>query len=111
MPPFGLRRWRAVYGSWLAVLWYLLNPLFCERARGRYAVLEPFAGKVFFNFFVSGHLMVWVAVSYELLRLSSGHLGLDLTLRTNDAACASAQSSLDAGGSESLSRFSTGNCG
>ena len=25
---------RALNGSWLALLWYLLNPLFCERARG-----------------------------------------------------------------------------
>ena len=25
---------RALYGSWLAPLWYSLSPLFCEHARG-----------------------------------------------------------------------------
>ena len=32
--PLCLRGGRALCGSWLALLWYLLNRLFCERARG-----------------------------------------------------------------------------
>ena len=49
-----LRWWeRGLYGSWLALLWYLLNPLFCEHVRGHLAVLEPFMVKVFFFFFWS----------------------------------------------------------
>ena len=32
--PLCLQGGRALYGSWLALLWYLLNRLFCERARG-----------------------------------------------------------------------------
>ena len=60
--PLCVRRWRALYGSWLALLWYLAfgilfwysrNPVLGEHARGHHAVLEPFAGKVFFYFFVS----------------------------------------------------------
>ena len=41
--------------SQLALLWYSLNPLFCEQA------LEPFLGK-FFLYSLSG-IQVWVAVS------------------------------------------------
>ena len=32
--PLCLQGGQALYGSWLALLWYLLTPLFCERARG-----------------------------------------------------------------------------
>ena len=46
--PLCLQGGRALYGSWLALLWYLLNPLFCERARGHHAALEPLVGKVLF---------------------------------------------------------------
>ena len=38
--------------SCLALLWYLLNPLFCEQTR-LHVRLEPFTGKVLFLFFSS----------------------------------------------------------
>jgi len=51
----------------LALLWYSLNPLFCEKAR-LCLRLEPFAGKFFFFFLFSfsslpGYPTVWVAIS------------------------------------------------
>ena len=46
-------------GSWLALLWYSLNPLFCEQAR---LCIRAFRGKVLF-FFLSGDPTVWVAIS------------------------------------------------
>ena len=52
----------------LALLWYSLNPLFCEKAR-LCLRLEPFAGKFFFFFFLfsfsslPGYPTVWVAIS------------------------------------------------
>ena len=51
----------------LALLWYSLNPLFCEKAR-LCLRLEPFAGKFFFSFSFSfsslpGYPTVWVAIS------------------------------------------------
>ena len=58
------------------------SSLFCECTRGDRAVLEPFSGKFFF--FSSGDPMLWYHVSS--LRLSSGHSGPVLTLRTDDAA-------------------------
>ena len=45
--------------SWLALLWYSLNPLFCEQAR---LCIRAFRGKVLF-FFLSGDPTVWVANS------------------------------------------------
>ena len=46
--------------SQLALLWYSLNPLFCEW--GRLCIrLEPFMGKCFFS--VSGYPTVRVAIS------------------------------------------------
>ena len=59
--------------------------LFCECTRGDCAVLEPFSGKLFFFFFfcLSGDPMLQSHVSS--LRLSSGHSGPFLTLRTDDA--------------------------
>ena len=30
------------------ILWYVLNLLFCDHARGHCDALEPFAGKIFF---------------------------------------------------------------
>ena len=50
--------------NWLALLWYLLYPLFCECARGHCASLEPFAGKLFFFFCLSGNLIILVAISH-----------------------------------------------
>ena len=62
--PLCLRGGRALCGSWLALLWYLLNPLLCEHTRGHHVVLEPFVRKVFFFFNLSGDCSVWVAISY-----------------------------------------------
>ena len=42
--------------SWLALLWYLLNPLFCEQAR---LCVRAFHGKVLF-FLLSGYPTVWL---------------------------------------------------
>ena len=39
---------RALNGSWLALIWYSLNPLFCEHTRGHRVALEPFTGKFSF---------------------------------------------------------------
>ena len=56
--------------SLLALLWCLLNPLFCEWAR-LHLRLELFVGKFSFSFsfFLSGHSTVWVAISYELTQI------------------------------------------
>ena len=114
--PLGSQVGRVVNGSRLALIWYLLgrNLLFCEHTRGHLPVaLGPSLRKVFFFFFVS-----LAFPQYELLchfipfRLSSGHLSLVLTLRTNDAACASVPSLhlLLVDGCEHLNHFSAGNC-
>ena len=73
--------------SRLALLWYSLNPLFCEHARGPRVMIEPFEGKFFFFFFLS-LANPWFGLLSHIssLRLSSGHSGLVLTLRIHDAA-------------------------
>ena len=48
--------------SWLALLWYLLSPLFCEQAR-QCLRLELLAGKFSLFFPLSGYPTVWVAIS------------------------------------------------
>ena len=62
--PLCLQRVEELVRSQLAVLWYSLNPLFCEQARLH---ITAFHGKVlsffFFFFFLSGDLTVWVAIS------------------------------------------------
>ena len=45
--PLCLCRGRALCGSCLSLLCYLLNLLFCEHARGHHVVLESFAINVF----------------------------------------------------------------
>ena len=67
--------------------------LFFEHARVQLAVLEPFMEKVFFFlvFLMIPRFLLWSHVSS--LRLSSGHSGLVLNLRTNNAAHASLPSS------------------
>ena len=79
---------RALSGSCLALLCYLLNPLFCEYARGHSMELEPLVGKGFcFCFFVSLAIPRFGLLSHiSSLRLPSGNSGPVLTLRTNDAA-------------------------
>ena len=65
---------------WLALLWYSLNPLFCELARLQVR-LEPFTGK--FSFFLSLSLAIpqfGLVSQVSSLRLSSGHSGLVPTL-------------------------------
>ena len=117
--PLGSWVGRVVNGSRLALIWYLLghNLLFCEHARGHLPVaLGPSLrkGPFFFFFF----LVSLAFPHYELLchivplRLYSGHLCPVLTLRTNDAVCASAPSLhlLLVDGCEHLSHFSAANC-
>ena len=66
------------------------NPLFCEHARGHHMALEPFVGKVLFFFFVSLAIPRFgLLCLINCLRLSSGHSGLVLTLRTDESAYAS----------------------
>ena len=72
---------------WLALLWYSLNPLSCEKAR-LCLRLEPFAGKFFFFFFFFFLFLLSLAIpqfgllsQVSSLRLSSGHSGLVLTIR------------------------------
>ena len=84
--PLCLRGGRALCGSWLALLWYLLNRLFCERARG---ADRAFREKGLF-LCVSLAIPRFGLLSHiSSLRLSSGHSGLVLTLRTSYAGCAS----------------------
>ena len=61
--PLCLQGGRALYCHQIVLLWYSLNPLFCEHNRGHHVVLEPFVGKVFFCFCLCGDPMVWVAIS------------------------------------------------
>ena len=68
---------RALYGSCLALLCYLINPLFCEHARGHRMELEPLVGKGFcFCFFVSLAIPRFGLLSHiSSLRLPSGNSG------------------------------------
>ena len=75
MPPMGERLAR----SWLALLWYSLNPLFCEWARFRLR-LQLFPGKfslsLFLFFFLSLAFPQFGLLSHvSSLRFSSGHSG------------------------------------
>ena len=68
--------------SQLTLLWYSLNPLFCEPARLR-GSLEPLAGKFSLSLFF--FLFLWLSQSFgwdhiSSLRLSSGHSGPVLSL-------------------------------
>ena len=69
--------------------------LFFEHARVQLAVLKPFLENVFFFFFSVFLAIPWFLLSSHVssLRLSSGHSGLVLNLRTNNAAHASLPSS------------------
>ena len=61
---------RALYSSWLALLWYSFNPLFCECNSGHCVAIEPFMGKVFFfGFGLSGDPVVWVVISHKLSQM------------------------------------------
>ena len=68
----------------------MLNLLLCDHARGHCDALEPFAGKIFLLLFVPLEIPQFGFLScVSSLRLSSGHSGPVLTLRTDDAAHAS----------------------
>ena len=74
--------------SQLALLWYSLNPLFCEPVR-LCVSLEPFVGKFSVSFLFSLSLVVpqfGMLSHVSSLRLSSGHSGPVLTLSTDYAA-------------------------
>ena len=70
--------------NWIALLlWYLLNPLFCEQVR---LCIKVFRGKVLsLSFFLFGDPQFGLLSHVSSLRLSSGHSGLVLTLSTDDA--------------------------
>ena len=88
--PLCLLRWeRGLVCIRLALLWYSLNPLFCEKAR-LCLRLEPFVGKFFFFFFFL--FLLFLAIpqfgllsQVSSLRLSSSHSGLVLTLSVQPA--------------------------
>ena len=81
---------RALYSSWLALLWYSLSPLFCEGNCGHCVAIKPFMGKVFIYFFfwvLVSLVILWFGLLPQIssLRWSSEHSGPVLTLRMNDA--------------------------
>ena len=80
--PLCLRQGDGMVRSKLAVLWYSLNPLFCEWAR-LCLRLDLFMGKFSLSLFFSFSLAIpqFALLSHlSSLRLSSGHSGLVLTL-------------------------------
>ena len=91
--PLCLQGERDLYSSWLALQWYSLNPLFCECARGRCVVSKPFTENLSLSLSLSLSFSLSLTIPgvgllshISSLRLSSGHSGLVLTLRTNDDA-------------------------
>ena len=73
---------------WIALLWYLRSPLFCEQVR---LSIRVFCGKVLF--FSSLEIPQFGLLShFSSLRLSTGHSGPVLTLSTDCAACISLSS-------------------
>ena len=82
--PLCLQRGQGPVRSQLALLWYLLSPLFCEQAWQCFS-LELFAGKFFLSLFFFFSLSLDISQFRLLshissLRLSSGHSGSVLTL-------------------------------
>ena len=78
--------------SQLALIWYSLNPLFCEPDRLH---IRAFCGKILFFFLSLAIPQFGLLYQVSSLRLSSwhsGHSGLVLTLSTDDAAHASQSS-------------------
>ena len=93
--------------SWLALLWYSLNLLFCEWAR---LDIRAFHGKVLF--FPSLAIPQFGLLSHvSSFGLSSGHSVLVLSLSTDYAAHTSLPSPLAGRGREHLGYFSAGSCG
>jgi len=61
-----LQRGYGLVCSWLALLWYSLNPLFCELARLCLRLelfVESSLSLSYFFFSLSGYPTVWVAIS------------------------------------------------
>ena len=81
--PLCLRQGEGLVQSWLALLWYSCNLLFCEQAR-LHLRLELFMGKFSLSlslFFLTLAIPQFGLLSHiSSLRLSSGHSGLVLTL-------------------------------
>ena len=114
--PLCLRRGEGPVHSSLALLWYSLSPLFCERAR---LCLRAFCGKVFFFFLLLLSLSLFFISGY------SHSLGCCLTLAPSGCsqgiqacsppyACSPrlpVQPSLAAGGCELLGCLSIGSRG
>ena len=74
--------------SWLALLWYWINPLFCKQASVH---VKAFRGKILFLFSLA--IPQFGLLSHvSSLRLSSGHSGPVLILSTDYAAHASLSS-------------------
>ena len=74
-------------GSLLALLWHLINPLFCERAR-MWLRLELFflSLSLFFPFLSLSVLQFGLLSHVSSLRLSSGHSGLVLNPKQCNSA-------------------------
>ena len=89
--------------SWLALLWCLLNPLFCEQAQ-LCVRLEPSTGKFSLSLFfsLSGYLTAWVASSFSLSAVYSG-LVLTLSMQPHIPVQLS-------GGRQHLGYFSSKSC-
>ena len=98
--------------SRLALLWYSLNPVFCEWV-SLCLRLELFVGKFscllsFFFFFLFDYPTFGLPSHISFLRLSSGHSGPVLTLSMQPLPPCSAP--LAGGKHKCLGYFSTGSC-
>ena len=107
-----LQRGNGLVCSWLALLWYSLNPLFCELARLRLR-LELFAeSSLSLSYFFSLSLDIpqfGLLSHVSSLRLASGHSGPVLTLSRQPAP--PFQPPLCGGGHKHLGYFSAESCG
>ena len=100
--------WVYGMGRAAALLWYLLNPLFCEPAR-LCLRLELFTRKFSLSFFFSspsGYHSLGCYLTVSAFRLSSGHSGLVLNLSMHPTP-----PPLPGAIQESLDYFSSGSCG
>ena len=105
LPPAG-------YGlvcSWLALLWYLLSPLFCEQAQQCHR-LELFTGKFSLSLFsLSDYPTVWVAISGQLPQIVLGAF-MPSPYPKQCSPCLPVQPPLAGGRREHLGYFSAGSC-
>ena len=107
--PLCLRRGNGPVHSWLALLWYSLNPLFCEQASLCLRLelsMRKFSSLSFFLLSLSLAIPQFGLLSHvSSLRLSSGHSGLVLTLSMQPHLSCSLVADL------SVWAFSAGSCG